>query len=271
MATKVKENDEAEIEREGGTDGPLARPFRRCRQEDDQGRQEARLCDHGRAECGAAVGRSDLGADRGHDVDALRHGHQCRRGRRGRRQLRFFRRRQFRGRERIDRDGDLERHRGRRRRKRRSRPTAPTIRCACICARWVRSSCLSREGEIAIAKRIEAGRETMIAGLCESPLTFQAIIIWRDELNEGKILLREIIDLETTYAGPEAEQAAAAVPDARGDRGRPQGRRGKGACAQGAAPPTTTSPMSAAKARPSRTTTTTRTRPTCRLPRWRPS
>jgi RNA polymerase primary sigma factor len=66
---------------------------------------------------------------------------------------------------------------------------------------------LSREGEIAIAKRIEAGRETMIAGLCESPLTFQAIIIWRDELNESKILLREIIDLEATYACPEAKQA----------------------------------------------------------------
>ena len=70
---------------------------------------------------------------------------------------------------------------------------------------------LSREGEIAIAKRIEAGRETMIAGLCESPLTFQAIIIWRDELNEAKILLREIIDLETTYAGPEAKQAPIVV------------------------------------------------------------
>ena len=66
---------------------------------------------------------------------------------------------------------------------------------------------LSREGEIAIAKRIEAGRETMIAGLCESPLTFQAIIIWRDELNEGETLLREIIDLETTYSGPEAKAA----------------------------------------------------------------
>ncbi|MGO4350595.1 RNA polymerase sigma factor RpoD [Rhizobium sp. RAF36] len=66
---------------------------------------------------------------------------------------------------------------------------------------------LSREGEIAIAKRIEAGRETMIAGLCESPLTFQAIIIWRDELNEGTTLLREIIDLETTYSGPEAKAA----------------------------------------------------------------
>ncbi|WP_176085508.1 RNA polymerase sigma factor RpoD [Martelella sp. HB161492] len=66
---------------------------------------------------------------------------------------------------------------------------------------------LSREGEIAIAKRIESGRETMIAGLCESPLTFQALIIWRDELNEGTTLLREIIDLETTYSGPEAKAA----------------------------------------------------------------
>ena len=64
---------------------------------------------------------------------------------------------------------------------------------------------LSREGEIAIAKRIEAGREAMISGLCESPLTFQAIIIWRDELNEAKILLRDIIDLEATYAGPDAK------------------------------------------------------------------
>jgi RNA polymerase primary sigma factor len=64
---------------------------------------------------------------------------------------------------------------------------------------------LSREGEIAIAKRIEAGREAMIAGLCESPLTFQAIIIWRDELNDGKILLRDIIDLEATYQGPDAK------------------------------------------------------------------
>ena len=64
---------------------------------------------------------------------------------------------------------------------------------------------LSREGEIAIAKRIEAGREAMIAGLCESPLSFQAIIIWRDELNEGKVFLRDIIDLEATYAGPDAK------------------------------------------------------------------
>ncbi len=68
---------------------------------------------------------------------------------------------------------------------------------------------LSREGEIAIAKRIEAGREAMIAGLCESPLTFQAIIIWRDEINEGKVPLREIIDLEATFAGPDAKKPPA--------------------------------------------------------------
>jgi len=72
---------------------------------------------------------------------------------------------------------------------------------------------LSREGEIAIAKRIEAGREAMIAGLCESPLTFQAVIIWRDELNEGKVFLRDIIDLEATYAGPDAKQAPAVPGD----------------------------------------------------------
>jgi RNA polymerase primary sigma factor len=74
---------------------------------------------------------------------------------------------------------------------------------------------LSREGEIAIAKRFEAGREAMIAGLCESPLTFQAIIIWRDELNEGKVLLRDIIDLDATYAGPDAKAvpAPAISPD----------------------------------------------------------
>ena len=76
---------------------------------------------------------------------------------------------------------------------------------------------LSREGEIAIAKRFEAGREAMIAGLCESPLTFQAIIIWRDELNEGKVLLRDIIDLEATYAGPDAKAMPEPVigPDGR--------------------------------------------------------
>ena len=74
---------------------------------------------------------------------------------------------------------------------------------------------LSREGEIAIAKRIEAGREAMISGLCESPLSFQAIIIWRDELNEGKILLRDIIDLEATYAGPDAKKVEGPTPEER--------------------------------------------------------
>src|SRR5258708_7343944 len=93
---------------------------------------------------------------------------------------------------------------------------------------------LSREGEIAIAKRIEAGREAMIAGLCESPLTFQAIIIWRDELNDGKVFLRDIIDLEATYAGPDAK-AVPAIP------------AGDGAAADGPAlqPPQTAAPATA--------------------------
>lgn len=74
---------------------------------------------------------------------------------------------------------------------------------------------LSREGEIAIAKRIEAGRNTMILGLCESPLTFQAITIWRDELLNEDILLRDVIDLETTFGrtmeeeGEDAESVTA--------------------------------------------------------------
>ncbi|WP_114966230.1 RNA polymerase sigma factor RpoD [Alkalilacustris brevis] len=77
---------------------------------------------------------------------------------------------------------------------------------------------LSREGEIAIAKRIEAGRNTMIAGLCESPLTFQAITIWRDELVSEDILLRDVIDLETTFGNAldedlEGDTSAAPVQD----------------------------------------------------------
>src|SRR3984893_10916354 len=94
---------------------------------------------------------------------------------------------------------------------------------------------LSREGEIAIAKRIEAGREAMIAGLCESPLTFQAIVIWRDELNDGKVFLRDIIDLDATYAGPDAK----AVPAPVGPDGQPIAVPGAAAVAPppGAAPP----------------------------------
>ena len=118
-------------------------------------------------------------------------------------------------------EAEEERARGRRggrpRRDRRRRgptsrapSTAPTIRCACTCAKWARSSCSSREGEIAIAKRIEAGRDTMIRGLCESALTFEAIMVWREELGQGRILLREVIDLEQTYGG----QVAQALSDA---------------------------------------------------------
>ena len=67
---------------------------------------------------------------------------------------------------------------------------------------------LSREGEIAIAKRIEAGRNAMIRGLCESPLTFEAIMVWRDELTEGQVLLRDIIDLDATYGGAREDATA---------------------------------------------------------------
>jgi len=79
---------------------------------------------------------------------------------------------------------------------------------------------LSREGEIAIAKRIEAGRELMIGALCESPLTFEALTVWRDELNDGKVLLRDIIDLEAMYgAGPDGSPAP--VPPPVGPDGKP--------------------------------------------------
>src|SRR5260221_3647643 len=73
---------------------------------------------------------------------------------------------------------------------------------------------LSREGEIAIAKRIEAGREMMIGGLCESPLTMRALIGWRDALNEGKMLLRDVIDLDATYGSAFAEQPVEEDPAA---------------------------------------------------------
>ena len=92
---------------------------------------------------------------------------------------------------------------------------------------------LSREGEIAIAKRIEAGRDTMIRGLCESALTFEAIMVWREELGSGRILLREVIDLEQTYGGmnPVAEavpvevqaEAAEAKEEAEAVEGQPEG------------------------------------------------
>jgi RNA polymerase primary sigma factor len=95
---------------------------------------------------------------------------------------------------------------------------------------------LSREGEIAIAKRIEAGRDTMIRGLCESALTFEAIMVWREELGSGRILLREVIDLEQTYGGLGGAsiaapgetpiEAAPAEPAGDGEEGRPEGEGG---------------------------------------------
>ncbi|MBR0779022.1 RNA polymerase sigma factor RpoD [Bradyrhizobium diazoefficiens] len=113
---------------------------------------------------------------------------------------------------------------------------------------------LSREGEIAIAKRIEAGREAMIAGLCESPLTFQAIIIWRDELNEGKIFLRDIIDLEATYAGPDAKGGMnnAMIAGPTGENGEAPAEGGEAAAAPAhvapPAAPTTATPFRPAPA-----------------------
>ncbi|MBB4211783.1 RNA polymerase RpoD-like sigma 70 subunit [Rhodothalassium salexigens DSM 2132] len=80
---------------------------------------------------------------------------------------------------------------------------------------------LSREGEIAIAKRIEAGRETMIEGLCESPLTFQAIVFWHDELMEGRMLLRDVIDLDATMGGGPAGASEDGQADAAGADGAP--------------------------------------------------
>ncbi|HEX3887617.1 MAG TPA: RNA polymerase sigma factor RpoD [Phenylobacterium sp.] len=98
---------------------------------------------------------------------------------------------------------------------------------------------LSREGEIAIAKRIEAGRDTMIRGLCESALTFEAIMVWREELSGGRILLREVIDLEQTYGGQVAqalsdeavagEQIEAEPAKARGDDDDITAQGGEGA------------------------------------------
>src|SRR6266568_2125489 len=71
----------------------------------------------------------------------------------------------------------------------------------------------NEEGEVAIAKRIEAGREMMIGGICESPLTMRAIIAWRDALNDGKMLLRDVIDLDATYGNSAFEAQSAGLAD----------------------------------------------------------
>ena len=101
---------------------------------------------------------------------------------------------------------------------------------------------LSREGEIAIAKRIEAGREKMIGAICENPITIRAIVDWREKLIDGQILLRDIIDLDATYGGgPEAEAANAAVAAdaaaAAGDAGLEKEPGDGEDASEGAAPP----------------------------------
>src|SRR5437879_1417667 len=87
---------------------------------------------------------------------------------------------------------------------------------------------LSREGEIAIAKRIEAGREMMIGGICESPLTVRALVGWRDALNEGKMLLRDIIDLDATYGSAILDEAEAAMLKAAEAGGDPDAEPAEG-------------------------------------------
>ncbi len=130
---------------------------------------------------------------------------------------------------------------------------------------------LSREGEIAIAKRIEAGREAMIAGLCESPLTFQAIIIWRDELNEGKIFLRDIIDLEATYAGPEGKNNINPALTAGETDGEGDGEDAEAVAAPPAAPLRPPRPRTRPRPPPKPTWMTTSSKTRCRWRRSKPS
>ena len=73
--------------------------------------------------------------------------------------------------------------------------------CVCTSARWVVLNCCHERAKIAIAKRIEAGREMMIGGIVDSPMTIRALLQWRDALDEELMLLRDIIDLDATYSG----------------------------------------------------------------------
>src|SRR6185437_11473364 len=183
---------------------PAARSQRRRRQADAQDRQEARMGDPGGIERGPSVGRDFIRPDRGHERDAQRNGHNVV-------DSEDAEEAEKESSENVDEEepegGEVvEASRSTAVATRASEPAERTDDPVRMYLREMGSvELLSREGEIAIAKRIEAGREAMIAGLCESPLTFQAIIIWRDELNDGKILLRDIIDLEATYQGPDAK------------------------------------------------------------------
>ncbi len=91
---------------------------------------------------------------------------------------------------------------------------------------------LSRQGEIEIAKRIEAGRETMIGGICESPLTIRAIVLWRDELIKSQVLLRDIVDLDATYGGVPGDDDEEDVED--GGEAEDSGEEAKGQEGDGA-------------------------------------
>src|SRR3954468_16757170 len=93
---------------------------------------------------------------------------------------------------------------------------------------------LSREGEIAIAKRIEAGRDMMIGGICDNPLTVRALLLWRDALNENKMLLRDIIDLDATYGSALVDEAEAEMAKVAAGIGEDDA---EGADADGAEPP----------------------------------
>ena len=114
---------------------------------------------------------------------------------------------------------------------------------------------LSREGEIAIAKRIEAGRDMMIGGLCESPLTFKAIISWHDQLKAGRMLLRDIIDLEATQGAGAPAPDGSVAPDPAVDNGSGASGAGRDDSSRGR-----------------RWMATRRAKaPACRCPRWRRS
>ncbi len=270
----MAKKDEAKAEGEAAVvetaDGPLARPDRRRRQADDQARQEARLRHQGRAERGAAVRGSHLRPDRGHVRDAHRDGHQRRR------------------------DRGAERPKRKRRRPTKRRPRAANSsrppRTTAVATRtsepadrtddpvrmYLREmgsvELLSREGEIAIAKRIEAGREAMIAGLCESPLTFQAIIIWRDELNEARSCCATSSTSKRPMPARTARSRRRSTRPRRRRRGAPQSAT-RDRVAPATAPHDAAGTASTAKPRRPRTASTTRTisRIRCRSRRWRPS
>ena len=262
MATKEKE--EVETEREGATDGPL------LDLSDDAVKKMIKAAKKRgyvtMDELNAVLPSEEVTSEQIEDTMAMLsdmginvvEDDERRRGR--------GRRHRGRRRGRRQRAGRADRHGGRRTTAKKE-PTDRTDDPVRMYLREMGSvELLSREGEIAIAKRIEAGRETMIAGLCESPLTFQAIIIWRDELNEARSCCATSSISKRPMPAPKPSRRRSVEAH----RGSPQGR-GRSRAAP-AATTKTTSPMSAARRAASRTTTRkTRTRPACRWRRWKPN